>query len=103
MQIHYKPPQALFPFESRWFDGAGPRLHYIDEGKGPAVVMFHGNPTWSLDPAFGSQGVIDRWQRDFPEANLTRIADANHYIQEDAPEAIAAAVERAVQHPILGT
>jgi haloalkane dehalogenase len=48
MQIDYKPPQALFPFESRWFDGAGPRLHYIDEGKGPAVVMFHGNPTWSF-------------------------------------------------------
>jgi haloalkane dehalogenase len=291
MQINYKPPQALFPFESRWFDGAGPRVHYIDEGNGPAVVMFHGNPTWSFlyrkvigllrdkyrcvamdypgfglserpanygytsaehaevvgklvdhleldgfsvvgqdwggpigmtvaldrasrvramvfantwyrsaegsltvfsqvmstpplqwlilhrnafvnfimprsvakkmdadvfrayqdaqptpearrgvaefprqirtarpmllrlaeeapqalkgkpmelvwamkDPAFGSQGVIDRWQRDFPEANLTRIADANHYIQEDAPEAIAAAVERAVQHPIPGT
>jgi haloalkane dehalogenase len=48
MQIDYRPPTELFPFGSRWFDGAGPRVHYIDEGKGLAVVMFHGNPTWSF-------------------------------------------------------
>jgi len=48
MQIDFRPDPALFPFESRWFDGAGPRVHYVDEGKGPAVVMLHGNPTWSF-------------------------------------------------------
>lgn len=48
MQIDFVPDRTLFPFESRWFDGAGPRVHYIDEGKGRAVVMFHGNPTWSF-------------------------------------------------------
>jgi haloalkane dehalogenase len=286
MQIDW----TLFPFESRWFDGAGPRIHYVDEGKGRAVVMFHGNPTWSFlyrkvikelrgqfrciamdypgfglserpsgygytsaehaqvigklvdhleldgfivvgqdwggpigmtvalerasrvagmvfantwywpaqgslrtfslvmssppaqwlilhrnsfvnfimprsvatpmdpqvfkiyqnvqptpearrgvaefprqirlarpmlerlvsnaptalgnkpielvwamkDPAFGNEAVLARWQRDFPSANLTRIADANHYIQEDAPQAIAAGVQRA-QNRIRGS
>jgi haloalkane dehalogenase len=48
MQVDFKPDTALFPFESRWFDGAGPRIHYVDEGKGRPVVMFHGNPTWSF-------------------------------------------------------
>src|SRR5256712_9759483 len=48
MNIAYEPDRRLFPFESRWFDGAGPRIHYIDEGKGRPVVMFHGNPTWSF-------------------------------------------------------
>ncbi len=24
------------------------RLHYLDEGAGPPVVMVHGNPTWSF-------------------------------------------------------
>jgi haloalkane dehalogenase len=48
MQVDYRPPPDLFPFESRWFDAAGPRVHYIDEGEGPAVLMFHGNPTWSF-------------------------------------------------------
>jgi haloalkane dehalogenase len=43
-----KPDPQLFPFQSRWYDGAGPRVHYVDEGSGPTVVMFHGNPTWSF-------------------------------------------------------
>jgi haloalkane dehalogenase len=50
---------------------------------------------WAMkDPAFGNEGVLARWQRDFPSANLIKIADANHYIQEDAPQAIAAGVQR---------
>lgn len=48
MRIDFTPDKTLFPFESRWFDGAGPRVHYIDEGAGQPVVMFHGNPTWSF-------------------------------------------------------
>ena len=46
--IDFTPDKALYPFEPRWFDGAGPRVHFVDEGAGPAVVMFHGNPTWSF-------------------------------------------------------
>ena len=258
MQPDFKPDPSLFPFASRWFDGAGPRVHYVDEGRGPAVVMFHGNPTWTFlyrkvivtlrdrfrcvavdypgfglserpagygytaaehaavvgklvdhlglddfivvgqdwggpigmtvaveraervsgmviantwfwpaqgsftvfslvmstpplqwlilkrnffvkvimprlverklepavfetyqkvqpspesrrgvaekpmelvwamkDPAFGRETVIQRWLRDFPDGHVTRLGDANHYVQEDAPEALAAAVERA--------
>jgi haloalkane dehalogenase len=290
MQIDFAPDKTLFPYEFRWFDGAGPRIHYVDEGKGRPVVMFHGNPTWSFlyrkvikqltgqfrciamdypgfgmserpsgygytsaehaqvigklvdhlgldgfivvgqdwggpigmtvalerasrlagmvfantwywpaqgslvtfslvmstppvqwlilhrnsfvnfimprsvatpmapavfktyqdaqpnaearrgvaefprqirlarpmlehlaatapkalgdkpmelvwamkDPAFGNEAVLARWQRDFPSANLIKIADANHYIQEDAPQAIAAAVQR-VQDRIRGS
>src|SRR3989442_1138438 len=167
MLIDFAPDKSIFPFEPRWYDGAGPKVHYVDEGQGRPVVMFHGNPTWSViqqlrgrfrciavdypgfglserpsghgytsaehaqvigklddsivvgqdwdrpigmtvaldtkpmelvwamkDPAFGSQAIIARWQRDFPSANLTRVPEANHYIQEDAPEAIAAAVDR---------
>lgn len=48
MLIDFAPDKTLYPFESRWFDGAGPRVHYIDKGEGVPVVMFHGNPTWSF-------------------------------------------------------
>ncbi len=48
MQMDFRPDSKLFPFESKWFDGAGPRVHCVDEGEGPPVVMFHGNPTWSF-------------------------------------------------------
>lgn len=41
-------PQDLFPFESRYVDIEGSRIHYIDEGTGPTILFLHGNPTWSF-------------------------------------------------------
>ena len=38
----------LYPYESRWMDLGGPRMHYVKEGQGSAYVMLHGNPTWSF-------------------------------------------------------
>jgi len=38
---------AAFPFESRFVDVHGARMHYVDEGTGPPVLLLHGNPTWS--------------------------------------------------------
>lgn len=37
-----------YQFASRYVQIATHRLHYIDEGKGPVIVMVHGNPTWSF-------------------------------------------------------
>jgi haloalkane dehalogenase len=39
---------ALFPFESRFLDLAGCRLHYVDEGAGPTLLFLHGSPMWSF-------------------------------------------------------
>lgn len=37
-----------YPFESHWHvHRDGLRQHYLDEGRGPVVLMLHGNPTWS--------------------------------------------------------
>ena len=41
-------PEHLYPFESRYLDFDGSRIHYIDEGQGPTVLFLHGNPTWSF-------------------------------------------------------
>lgn len=48
MTIDFTPDAELYPFESKWFESSAGRLHYIDEGTGPAIVFFHGNPTWSF-------------------------------------------------------
>ena len=48
MRIDFTPDPALYPFESRWHDGAAGRMHYVDEGDGRPLVMLHGNPTWSF-------------------------------------------------------
>jgi pimeloyl-ACP methyl ester carboxylesterase len=39
---------GLYPFAGKFFNRGGLRLHYLDEGQGEAVVMVHGNPTWSF-------------------------------------------------------
>ncbi|MGE3181696.1 MAG: alpha/beta fold hydrolase [Phycisphaerae bacterium] len=36
-----------YPFASHYLDIDGLRMHYLDEGNGPPVVMVHGNPSWS--------------------------------------------------------
>lgn len=40
--------QSLYPFESHYIQLGGHRYHYLDEGKGPVLLMVHGNPTWSF-------------------------------------------------------
>ena len=37
-----------YPFSGRFLDLDGLRYHYLDEGAGEAVVMVHGNPSWSF-------------------------------------------------------
>ena len=49
----YRTPDECFedlpgyPFEPRYVEQDGLRLHYLDEGEGPAVLLLHGEPTWS--------------------------------------------------------
>jgi pimeloyl-ACP methyl ester carboxylesterase len=39
---------SQYPFTGRRVDLGGYQMHYLDEGKGEAVVMVHGNPSWSF-------------------------------------------------------
>ena len=40
--------KELYPFKSHYLTINGLRYHYLDEGQGEAIVMVHGNPTWSF-------------------------------------------------------
>ena len=37
-----------YPFASNWLNLGAFRLHYVESGNGPPLVMVHGNPTWSF-------------------------------------------------------
>ena len=39
---------ALLPFEHRYLELDGVRIHYLDEGSGNTVLLLHGNPAWSF-------------------------------------------------------
>jgi haloalkane dehalogenase len=38
----------LFDVEHRFLDVDGARVHYVDEGSGDAILLLHGNPSWSF-------------------------------------------------------
>lgn len=56
MTIDFTPDPKLYPFTSQWFDSSRGRMHYVDEGTGPPILLCHGNPTWS----FLYRGIITR-------------------------------------------
>ena len=48
MERRFEVDPQLYPFESHWYTSGAAPLHYLDEGEGPAVLLLHGNPTWSF-------------------------------------------------------
>lgn len=40
--------RPLYPFAQHRLDVPGGWINYVDEGAGPAVIMLHGNPSWSF-------------------------------------------------------
>jgi len=61
MESNKKEISAAFPFESKYIDIKGSKIHYIDEGEGDPIVFLHGNPTSSylwrnIIPHVQSQG-----------------------------------------------
>src|ERR1700720_3641032 len=54
-------PADLYPFASHFEDINGSRVHYLDEGAGPPLILLHGDPTWSFlyrDVITGAAGPI---------------------------------------------
>jgi haloalkane dehalogenase len=52
MQILRTPDERFrdlpgYPFEPRYVDVDGLRMHYVDEGAGAPVLLLHGEPSWS--------------------------------------------------------
>jgi haloalkane dehalogenase len=45
--VEPRPAPSAFPFESRYADVLGSRMHYVDVGEGDPIVFLHGNPTSS--------------------------------------------------------
>ena len=68
-------PEALYPFATRRVEVDGASVHYVDEGSGPALLMLHGNPTWSFLYRDVIAGLRDRFRciaPDYPGFGLSR-------------------------------
>ena len=38
---------AAFPFESKFVEVRGSKMHYVEQGEGDPILFLHGNPTSS--------------------------------------------------------
>jgi len=48
-KMKFEVNKKLFPFKNNFIEvKKGIDVHYVDEGKGPIILMLHGNPTWSF-------------------------------------------------------
>jgi haloalkane dehalogenase len=80
-----RPPwvsDELYPFASHYADIEGARLHYVDEGSGPPLLLMHGNPTWSFLYRDLIRGLCDRYRCiavDYPGFGLSRAATGYGY------------------------
>jgi len=67
-------PAELYPFESHHIELDGMRIHYLDEGAGPTLLLLHGNPTWSFLYREIIKGLADRFRciaLDYPGFGLS--------------------------------
>jgi haloalkane dehalogenase len=75
-------PAELYPFGSHFEDINGSRVHYLDEGAGPPLILLHGNPTWSFLYRDVIAGLRDRYRCiavDYPGFGLSRAAPGYGY------------------------
>ena len=99
----------LYPFKPHYLNINGNRCHYVDEGQGEAILMIHGNPTWSfyyreLIKAFSDRyrviapdhigcGLSDKPGDDQYDYTLaTRLSDLDHFISHNSLERITLVV-----------
>jgi haloalkane dehalogenase len=90
-------PQQLYPFESHFADVGGSRIHYLDEGSGPPLLLLHGNPTWSFLYRDIVRGLRDQYRciaPDHPGFGLSRAAPGYGF----TPAEHGAALEQLVLH-----
>ena len=59
--------ESLYPFESHGLNCNGHELRYVDQGKGEAIVMVHGNPTWSFYYRHMVQGLSKNFRTIVPD------------------------------------
>ncbi len=93
----FRPDPELFPFRSRFVQTRRARLHYVDEGEGPPLLLLHGNPTWSFlwrEVVRELSGHFRCVAVDYPGFGLSEHPDGYGYTPREHAEAVRELVRR---------
>ena len=75
-----------YPFQSRFVALEGNRVHYIDEGDGPTLLLLHANPLWSFYFRLVIRSLRESFRciaLDYPGYGLSRAAPGYGFRVED--------------------
>jgi len=90
--------QELFPFQSHYLTlNNGAKIHYLDEGKGPTLLLLHGNPTWSFLYRKIIAGLKDKFRLiapDYPGFGLSDAPPNYTYTPAEHAQAISELVQK---------
>ncbi|MCU1279358.1 MAG: alpha/beta hydrolase [bacterium] len=89
-------PQDLFPPPSHFVDVLGCRVHYVDQGAGPTLLMLHGNPTYSFVYRHLIAGLADRFRciaLDYPGFGLSTARNGYGYTPGEHAAVVSAFVQ----------
>ncbi|WP_431972094.1 alpha/beta fold hydrolase [Nocardia sp. bgisy134] len=90
-------PESLYPYSSHFAEIDGSRVHYLDEGSGPPLVLLHGNPTWSFLYRDIIAGLRDRFRCiavDYPGFGLSRAAPGYGFTPVEHARVVSELVSR---------
>jgi haloalkane dehalogenase len=90
--------RTQFPYESHYLTlSNGARIHYVDEGSGPVLLLLHGNPTWSFLYRRIIAALKDDFRLvapDYPGFGLSHVPPGYQFTAAEHAAAMADFVER---------
>jgi haloalkane dehalogenase len=104
VKVDFTPSPQLFPFQSRWHESDGIRIHYVDEGSGPPVLMCHGNPTWSFLYRNVITGLRDYFRCvavDYPGFGLSDRPDGYSYTAAEHSGVVGGLIDQLGLHGLI--
>lgn len=79
---------AEFPYESRYVEVNGSRMHYVEQGTGDPILLL-----LAFEPgAIIGAKEVDWCRAQFPTLQVRHLGIGIHFVQEDQPDAIGKAV-----------
>jgi haloalkane dehalogenase len=89
--------ERLYPFESRYVEVDGSRVHYVDEGAGPTLLFLHSGPAWSFIYRNFIVGLRDRFRcvaLDYPGFGLSTAREGYGYTLKEHSETVEKFIQR---------
>ena len=86
-----------YPFTNNWLRYRDGYIHYVDEGKGPTVLLLHGNPTWSYiyrNIIKELRGECRLIALDYPGFGMSRAPSQYKFTPQEQSEAITESIRR---------